>query len=218
MDAAIAERPRRLKLNAEAARLKTMGRFESTVEYYSRYREPYPAGFFRKVAEQLDFRRRESLLDVGCGPGLLAIGFAPFVGYATGLDPEPAMIAAAEAAAAEAGVGIALIRGRIEQFSPQTAFDVVTIGRALHWLEREATLAVLRRIVASSGRVLVCGASNLESPVSPWLKAYNDVRRSWHAEAGRGARLDVKAGLPVAAWRKWTQSPLRSAARLRSRS
>jgi ubiquinone/menaquinone biosynthesis C-methylase UbiE len=36
----------------------------------------------------------ETLLDVGCGPGMLAIGFAPFVGGGTGLDPEPGMIAA----------------------------------------------------------------------------------------------------------------------------
>jgi len=44
------------------------------------------------------------LLDIGCGPGLLAIDFAPFVGSCTGLDPESAMIEAAKVAAVEAGV------------------------------------------------------------------------------------------------------------------
>jgi len=57
-----------------------MGRFASTVEFYARYREPYPPEFFKKSAEQIALRGNESLLDVGCGPGLLAIGFAPFVG------------------------------------------------------------------------------------------------------------------------------------------
>jgi SAM-dependent methyltransferase len=66
-----------------------MGRFASTVEFYARYREPYPPEFFQKVAEQIGLRGDETLLDVGCGPGMLAIGFAPFVGSCTGLDPEP---------------------------------------------------------------------------------------------------------------------------------
>src|ERR1022692_2138091 len=79
-----------------------MGLFASTVEFYARYREPYPPVFFEKVAEQIALRGDESLLDIGCGPGLLAIGFAPFVGRCTGLDPGTGMIAAAKAAAAEA--------------------------------------------------------------------------------------------------------------------
>ena len=91
-----------------------MGRFASTVEFYARYREPYPRRFFQKVAEQITFHGDETLLDIGCGPGLLAIGFAPFVGSCTGLDPEPGMITAAKAAAAEAGVALSLIHGRIE--------------------------------------------------------------------------------------------------------
>jgi cyclopropane fatty-acyl-phospholipid synthase-like methyltransferase len=73
-----------------------MGRFASTVEFYIRYREPYASAFFRTVAEQLALRGDEALLDIGCGPGPLAIGFAPFVGSCTGLDPEAAMIEAAK--------------------------------------------------------------------------------------------------------------------------
>jgi SAM-dependent methyltransferase len=74
-----------------------MGRFASTVGFYARYRKPYPPKFFKKVAEKIVLRGNESLLDVGCGPALLAIGFGPFVGRCTGLDPETGMIAAAKA-------------------------------------------------------------------------------------------------------------------------
>jgi predicted RNA methylase len=56
-----------------------MGRFASTVEFYSRHREPYPTEFFANVAERIALRGNETLLDIGCGPGLLAIGFATFV-------------------------------------------------------------------------------------------------------------------------------------------
>jgi ubiquinone/menaquinone biosynthesis C-methylase UbiE len=157
-----------------------MGRFASTVEFYARYREPYPPEFFQKVADQIALRGDESLLDVGCGPGLLAVGFAPFVGRCTGLDPETGMIAAAKVAAAEAGVALSPIHGRIEELPTTQAYDVITIGRALHWLEPDATLAVLERIIApDSGRILICRATSAEAPETPWVKSYQEVRRAW---------------------------------------
>src|SRR5450631_2381023 len=157
-----------------------MGRFASTVEFYGRYREPYPPKFFQKVAEQISLRGDESLLDVGCGPGMLAIGVAPFVGSCTGLDPEPGMIAAARSAAAQAGVGLSLIEGRIEEFPTTQTYDVITIGRAHHWLERTPTLKVLERILApGSGRILLCRASAVETPETPWVKPYRKVRSAW---------------------------------------
>jgi 2-polyprenyl-3-methyl-5-hydroxy-6-metoxy-1,4-benzoquinol methylase len=113
-----------------------MGRFASTVEFYTRYREPYCPEFFRTVAERLALRGDEALLDIGCGPAPLAIGFAPFMASTTGLDPEPAMIEAAKEAAEQAGAPLTLRLGRIEDFSAGELFDIVTIGRALHWLDR----------------------------------------------------------------------------------
>ncbi len=125
-------------------------------------------------------RGDETLLDIGCGPGLLAIGFAPFLGSCTGLDAESAMIEAAKVAAAEAGVALSLIHGRIEEFPTTQTYDDITIGRALHWLERSATLAVLEQILApESGRILICRASSTETPETPWVKSYEQVRRAW---------------------------------------
>jgi cyclopropane fatty-acyl-phospholipid synthase-like methyltransferase len=55
-----------------------MGRFASTVAYYETARPPYGAAFFEAVALQLGLDGSERLLDVGAGPGILAIGFAPY--------------------------------------------------------------------------------------------------------------------------------------------
>jgi SAM-dependent methyltransferase len=157
-----------------------MGRFASTVEFYARYREPYPPKFYQKVAEEIGLHGDEALLDVGCGPGMLAIGFASFVGSCTGLDPEPGMIAAARSAAAEAGAALLLIDGRIEEFQTSQPYDIVTIGRAHHWLERTRTLAVLERIlVPDSGRILICRTSSVETPETPWVKPYRKLRSAW---------------------------------------
>ncbi len=87
-----------------------MGRFATTAEFYEQYRPPYPAKFFRTVAERLKLDKRHALIDLGTGPGVLALGFAPSVGRIVGVDPEPAMLAAARAAAARAGTEVSLHR------------------------------------------------------------------------------------------------------------
>ena len=55
-----------------------MGRFASTVAYYESARPPYGAAFFEAVALELGMDGDQRLLDVGAGPGILAIGFAPY--------------------------------------------------------------------------------------------------------------------------------------------
>ena len=64
------------------------------------------------------------LLDAGCGPGLLAIGFCPYVGSCVGVDPEPGMIGAARDAANEAGVQVRLIEGRLEDRSESLGLSI----------------------------------------------------------------------------------------------
>jgi SAM-dependent methyltransferase len=161
------------------ATLEAMGRFASTVEFYTRYRESYSPEFFRAVAERLGLNGHEALLDVGCGPAQLVIGFAPFVASCTGLDPEPGMIEAAKAAAEQARTRLTLRLGRIEDFATGELFDVVTIGRALHWLDRRSALDVLNRIVSTQGHILISYAASIETPATPWFTPYQEICRIW---------------------------------------
>ncbi len=157
-----------------------MGRFETTARTYAAYREPYPETFFAAVAEALGFTGREALIDLGVGPGLLALGFAPRVGHVVGVDPEPAMIAEARQAAADAGVALTLIEGRAEDVEARLgAFDLVSIGRALHWMEREPTLAAFDRILRPGGRILICGSRSVRGDTNPWREAYESVLHAW---------------------------------------
>ncbi|MCP3370060.1 class I SAM-dependent methyltransferase [Bradyrhizobium cajani] len=171
-----------------------MGRFASTAALYEHLRPPYPSEFFRSVAQKLGLSRESSLMDLGTGPGLLALGFGPYVGRVVGVDPEPAMIEAARHAAAGAGRHITLIESKAETLAPDIgSFDVVTIGRALHWMDRDLTLALLDRLVARDGAILICASFSATDGRNPWLDGYNEVRRRWSParlweEAGRGTR------------------------------
>ena len=163
-----------------------MGRFESTIPFYGRFREPYPPRFFSVVADRLALNRQMRLLDAGCGPGLLAIGFAPYVGPCTGVDPEPAMLHTAQAAAVSAGVKLELIEGRLEDL-PENAgpFDLVTIGRALHWMDRAAALKALERVVAPAGAIVTSAPRTAKTAGSPWVGPYDEVRKAWAEDEDR---------------------------------
>src|SRR5271154_1666531 len=106
-----------------------MGRFASTVAYYETARPPYGEAFFGAVALELGLDGSQRLLDVGAGPGILAIGFAPFCREVVGVDPEPGMVEAARAAAKRAGVSVRFIEGRFEELAGKRGkFDIVSIG------------------------------------------------------------------------------------------
>ena len=108
-----------------------MGRFASTVAYYESARPPYGAEFFAEAARELGLDRSRRLLDIGAGPGILAIGFAPCCGEVVGVDPEPAMVEAARSAAARAGVAATFIEGCFEDMGPSLGvFDVVARSAA----------------------------------------------------------------------------------------
>ena len=161
-----------------------MGRFATTVALYEELRPPYPPSFFREVAQRLAFGKQHALIDLGTGPGLLALGFAPYVGRIVGVDPEPAMLAAAKTAAERASQSLTLIQGKADDLPDDVGrFDVVTIGRALHWMDREATLARLDRLVAPEGTILVCASFSAVDGRNPWLEDYNMARRAWSKES-----------------------------------
>ena len=160
-----------------------MGRFASTVAYYESARPPYGEAFFAEVARRLAFDGSQRLIDVAAGPGILAIGFAPFVREAAGVDSEPAMVEAARAAAGRACVTVKFVESRFEELPASLGeFDVVTIGRALHWLDPEPARKAFERVVAPRGLVLICNASSVDDGRNPWLTAFDAVRERWREE------------------------------------
>ena len=160
-----------------------MGRFDSTVPFYARYREPYPASFFREVARRQGLTGNERLIDIGCGPGSLAIGFAPFVKSCVGVDVETRMLAAARVEAARAGVHVELMQARIEDLpSTLAGFQAVTIGRALHWFDREEAIAVLERIVDPDGWIAICGTRTNSAASQGWEGKFHEIRRAWSSD------------------------------------
>ena len=171
-----------------------MGRFATTAALYENLRPPYPPEFFTRVAQKLALTERSALIDLGTGPGLLALGFAPYVGRIVGVDPEPDMLDCARRAAARIGRNLRLIENKAEMLPADIgAFDVVTIGCALHWMDRASILAVFERLVAQDGAIAICASFSTPDGRNPWLDDYNAARRNWSPaglweDSGRGER------------------------------
>lgn len=151
-------------------------RFRGAVPFYERYRLGYPERLIRRVIALAGLVPGDAVLDLGTGPGLLAVPFAGAGMAVTAADPEPDMLDAASAAAEAAGVTLTLWRASSYDLTPQTGpFRMVTIGRAFHWMDRAATLAMLDRIVAPGGAVVFFHDAHPDTPENRWFRVMREV-------------------------------------------
>lgn len=146
---------------------------------YRDHREPYAPAFFPETAKRLGLTRRHRMLDLACGTGTLAFNFAPYVGTLTGVDVEQPMLDAARAEAAQRGIDIDLICSTVENM-PDTIgpFDLVTIGKAHWYLPPQATRAMLDRMVAPEGKIVICFTGTDDVRSGPWAPVYRELRRN----------------------------------------
>lgn len=148
-------------------------RFRTTVPFYSRYRVPYPDELLAQVGARVGLKPNEGVLDLGCGPGLLAIPYAKMGARVTAIDPEPDMIAATEEAAAEAGVSLEIWQA--SSFSLPDGigpFRLVAMGRAFHWTDREKTARILDHLVMPGGALASFGDTVLRSAETAWREEW----------------------------------------------
>ena len=118
--------------------------------------------FRDKVLDLARLAIGESVLDVGCGTGTLAIAAKRRVGptgAVHGVDASPEMLLRAEKKAKKAGVEV-LFRNTLAESLPfaDAHFDVVLSSVMFHHLPRKARLQCareIRRVLKPGGRVLV---------------------------------------------------------------
>jgi ubiquinone/menaquinone biosynthesis C-methylase UbiE len=138
------------------------------------------------------------ILDVGCGTGYLLRRLAARCQEAvelTGVDPAPAMIAAARAAAADER--LRWVAGTAERLPlPAGSFDLVVSTTSFdHWEDQRAGLAECARVLVPGGRLV------LTDLFSAWLlPTLIGSRRGKARTPRRAGRLLAAAGFLDAEW------------------
>lgn len=146
--------------------------FAEAAAFYAPFRPPYGDEAVDHICRELRLDRGSRVLDLGCGPGILAVAIAPRVGQVVALDPEPEMLAQGGARAATAGVAnIQWIEGRAEDIEAHLGlFAAAVMGQSFHWMDRDEVLRRLAPLLHDDGGLALVNpaAPRLQQPVESW--------------------------------------------------
>jgi len=105
-------------------------RFRSAAPHYLSGRPSYAPALIARVAQICGLNGSRRLLDLGCGPGVLAMALAPYVADVLAIDPEPEMLAEGQKLAA--GLAVKFTQGSSLDITPDWGrFALVEPGGAV---------------------------------------------------------------------------------------
>lgn len=186
--------------------------FAGAAGYYEQGRLPYAPGLTAAFVRSLSLDGKGRLLDVGCGPGTVALRLARLFETIVGLDPDPEMLACASRAAAERDITNATwVRRRAETLPAGLGhFRIVTFAASFHWMDRPRVAATVATMLDPGGAVVQVDAPGyrpdelsaetergpLPFPLPP-DDALDRLRRRWlgnDRRAGQSIRNTSPAG------------------------
>lgn len=160
--------------------------FEGCAWWYSRYRDPYPAGFVDVVRDACRLDGTGIMLDLGCGTGQVSIPLKPLFESVVAVDPDPEMLAEGKRSAGDVEIG--WTNGTAEDFVEQPgSFRLAALGQAFHWMDRERVLAGLDRVIEPAGALMLIGGAK---PISGYRWTPSRSLRAREPDSARGRAMD----------------------------
>jgi SAM-dependent methyltransferase len=178
--------------------------YRGTADAYDSFRRPYPAALIDDLAARTGADGTGWLLDLACGTGQVSFALRTRFASIWAVDSEPDMIRVASAKAGRRPGPFRFLTCAAEDLRvPEQAFDLITIGNALHRMRREAiAVSVLRWLKPGGFLALLWGGSPNDGD-APWQLALRETMQRWQDrpggepripagyEAGRAATPDV---------------------------
>lgn len=145
--------------------------FRGTAAFYLRGRPPYARALPEFLAREGNIEGRR-VLDVGCGPGTVAVDLAPFAAEVIGVDPDGEMLVEAVRHASGRGVtNVRWVAGRAEDLATLDLgrFALVTFAQSFHWTDRQAVAELVYDLLEPGGVLALIGheVDGRPRPVGP---------------------------------------------------
>ena len=127
--------------------------FLGSAPFYVQGRPPYAPSLAATLWDTLPLDGRQRVLDVGCGPGVLALELAPYVGDVVGVDPDAGMLDEARRRAIGLGItNASWLQMRAEELPDDLGtFEAVTFGQSFHWVDQPLVAAKMRAMLLPGG-------------------------------------------------------------------
>jgi SAM-dependent methyltransferase len=140
--------------------------FAGSAPYYDRGRVGYPPGLRDAFAAIADVQGSPRLLDVGCGPGTVALLLADLFAEVVGVDADQGMIDEAARAAARQNLTTARwVRLRAEELPAGLgSFRYATFAQSFHWMDRELVAARIFAMLEPGGAFVHVGGQEIQTP------------------------------------------------------
>ena len=148
------------------------------VRCYAR-RPPSAPGLFDFLLARIGGRDRA--LDLGCGPGKIAMVLADHFSEVTALDPSARMIEAGRQADAGRHGNIIWTHQRAEDLTAGQSFDLVTAGISIHWMRHDV---LFPKLAALTPVLAVVSGDGKEHPPCAY-EAWIDFKTRWLAKVGQ---------------------------------
>ncbi|MGH3222867.1 MAG: class I SAM-dependent methyltransferase [Streptosporangiaceae bacterium] len=165
-----------------------MGTFAGdTAENYARYRRGYPDTIVAAVIGHLRLGPDDTVIDLGCGTGLLTAPVARNVGLVVGVDPEADMLAIARRQA-EPGLNskVVWVLGSdddlpaVARLLGDGSVGAVTVGQALHFMDYENLFLRARRLLRPGGGIaVIANGVPLWQQDSQWSHCLRMALNAW---------------------------------------
>ncbi len=179
----------------------TTALFTDAVDHYVQHRMAYPTDLIDVLIARFGIGPGTKVIDVGCGPGLLALPFARTGAEVLAIDPNGPMLEAGRTAAEAAGLTIDFqVRKAEDLDAADGPARLVTFGRSFHWTERERVLSLLEQVVEPDGGIAVIHEDLDQKAGTPTGQVIEAMKRDWIPDdlhrRNRAGHAEVLAASP----------------------
>jgi ubiquinone/menaquinone biosynthesis C-methylase UbiE len=172
---------------------------------------PYPDGLHDAFADAMKLRTGARLLDVGCGPGIVALTLADLFTDVVGVDADAEMLAEARSRADALGVTNARWVPRLAEAMAEDLgrFECATFGQSFHWMDRERVARVVFGLLEPGGALVhvdtvvddpaAAAPASLPFPTPP-RDAMKQLRERYLGAEQRAGQGVIRHGTPDDEW------------------